>query len=434
MTTVGKDLLQQLSQPRRAWPARAWAWWAEPSTPSALRRVSALLVAACLLAAAASARDGSARISSGDEASRRLALAATAATDLYLALAEADALATTGFLAAGREPTDVRRRYDADLRRAGEQLVLAGRLSDAALDAVTVVATELPVYADLIEAARTYNRQGLPLGQSYLASASELMQGTILPAAAELRAAVTEALDRAYARIGARPWTVILLAVGALAAVADAAWQELRRTNRLLNIGLVAAGVSIMMAGCWWLLAWLTTDSALRETEDRSTAVTALDDIRVTAFQARTSENLVLVARNNAGDKTFIDLIDRIENPASGLLAAAATVGVETGDAEDATTAWLRVHERVRLLDAAGRYEDAVASATGTGAGDSGAAFDHLNRTVSTLVEDERIARIDALERVRGRQRFLDAGPALWFALAAVAASRGIAQRRAEYR
>ena len=48
------------------------------------------------------------------------------------------------------------------------------------------MSTQLPVYTGLVETARVYNRQGLPLGAAYLREASGLMRDKLLPAAKQL--------------------------------------------------------------------------------------------------------------------------------------------------------------------------------------------------------------------------------------------------------
>ncbi len=195
-----------LSRPDPGRVGRVRAAWLTPTTPAALRQLTVLLVAGALVAAVVSLGAALPRVGAVDDAGQRLAVLNRAATDLYQALAEADAQATTGFLTAGREPPEVRAAYDRSIEQAGRELAQAGRLvgPDAA-DAITVLTTQLPVYTGLVEAARTYNRSGLPLGLSYLTSASSLMQTTILPAAVELRTAARAALDRAYQRAARWP-------------------------------------------------------------------------------------------------------------------------------------------------------------------------------------------------------------------------------------
>jgi hypothetical protein len=95
------------------------------------------------------------------------------------ALADADATVVSGYLSGGDESTAARQRYDDDIAAAASGLAAAaGRADDpATADRVAELARQLPVYAGLIEQARANNRQGLPVGASYLGRASDLMQG-----------------------------------------------------------------------------------------------------------------------------------------------------------------------------------------------------------------------------------------------------------------
>ena len=148
-------------------------------------------------------------------------------------------MATSGYVSGGREPTAVRARYDDDIARATDRLVdAAGRLPGSA--PVATISARLPVYTGLIETARTLNREGFPLGQSYLGSASQLMRMTILPAADELRRAQAAALDVAHTRGVAFPFAVVLLLLATLAGIVDVSLGERRRTNRAVSVGLVA--------------------------------------------------------------------------------------------------------------------------------------------------------------------------------------------------
>ncbi|MBM0239138.1 hypothetical protein JNW88_21985 [Micromonospora sp. ATA32] len=106
-----------------------------------------------------------------------------AAQDLYRALSDADATAASAFLSGGVEPAAQRDRYQNDVAEAAAALavIAAGRSGDGARDgAVGVIAAELPVYTGLIETARAYNRQGLPVGAAYLREASGLMRQRML--------------------------------------------------------------------------------------------------------------------------------------------------------------------------------------------------------------------------------------------------------------
>ena len=164
-------------------PAPAWrrSLGSGSTTPERLFRVAIVLVVGCLATALVSVLAGMQRTASVEEAQTRIAALTADSAELYRSLADADAMATSGYVSGGREPIAVRTRYDDDIARATGRLVdAAGRLPGSS--PVATVAAQLPVYTGLVETARTLNREGLPLGQAFLGSASELMRGTILPA------------------------------------------------------------------------------------------------------------------------------------------------------------------------------------------------------------------------------------------------------------
>jgi hypothetical protein len=429
--------------PSRAQRARAWLRTlplAGGSTPARLRRAAVVLVLGCLAAAAVSLGSGIGRSDAVNDGDTRIAELTTDAAAIYQALADADATATSGYVAAGREPADVRARYDTDIQRASERLVHAAGLipdGDPAAASVTTLTTQLPVYTSLVETARTYNRQGLPLGQSYLTRASKLMQNTMLPAVAELREMGTQRLDGAYRQGTALPVAVLVLGVGLLIAVVDLSIGEQRRTNRVLNPGLVGTAVAVLAALVWWLLATLLTGAALAAADRHTDAVTALDDARTAALQARSNESLVLVARGGGtGDTTYQMLIERVIGPdgQGGLLADAEANGATVSSVRAAAQAWKLAHEDVRDLDGKGQFGEAVQSVIGSDPRGSNVRFATLDNELAKAIETER-ASLDAdIARAGGAQGLLAVGPAVLFLLGGVAAAIGIGRRVGEYR
>jgi hypothetical protein len=85
------------------------------------------------------------------------------AQGLCVALADADAAASTIYLRAGLEPRELRQRYEEDLERAETRpAAIAGTgLRPGASAAAQTITEELPAYAGLVEAARADNRQEL---------------------------------------------------------------------------------------------------------------------------------------------------------------------------------------------------------------------------------------------------------------------------------
>src|ERR671915_284475 len=76
------------------------------ATPQRLRRVGAVLVVGALLAGVVGLVSGLSRTNAiGDEGGRLATLSADAA-EIYRALADADAMATSGYVSGGTEPED----------------------------------------------------------------------------------------------------------------------------------------------------------------------------------------------------------------------------------------------------------------------------------------------------------------------------------------
>ena len=199
------------------------------ATPDRLLRVEAILVVAALVLGVLGVLGGMARANAVHDARTRIAALTTGAADLYQSLADADAMATTGYVSGGLEPAAVRARYDDDIQRAGQGLAAAASLlpvGDPAIGAISTVGEQLPVYTGLVENARSLNRLGLPLGQSYLAGASKLMQATILPAVEQVRSAESAALADTYRQGSAIPFAVLAVGLAVFIALADLALRE----------------------------------------------------------------------------------------------------------------------------------------------------------------------------------------------------------------
>jgi type II secretory pathway pseudopilin PulG len=424
-------------------PAPAWrrSLGSGSTTPERLFRVAIVLVVGCLATALVSVLAGMQRTASVEEAQTRIAALTADSAELYRSLADADAMATSGYVSGGREPIAVRTRYDDDIARATGRLVdAAGRLPGSS--PVATVAAQLPVYTGLVETARTLNREGLPLGQAFLGSASELMRGTILPAAEELRRQQAAELAEAYERGVAIPFAVGALLLATLVAVVDVSLRERRRTHRTVSIGLLTAAVALVAALLWWVAAVGTANSRLATAQRHSDAVTALDGARTAVLEARSAESLTLVARSAgfASDDDFTAGIVAVvgADGASGLLGRAD--GGAPGSADRVTALrvavgeWQAAHRQVRELDDGGRYTDAVASVVTSEPGGSGAAFERLDAALGEAIDEERAAFTDATGSAASALTGLVAGPALLALLAAAGVAVGLSRRIGEYR
>jgi hypothetical protein len=413
------------------------------ATPDRLRRVEAVLVLAALVVGVLGVLGGMTRVDAVHDARTRIAALTTSAADLYQSLADADAMATTGYVSGGLEPAAVRARYDEDVRRAGRLLAGAAGLlppGDPAIGAVSTVGEQLPVYTGLIENARALNRLGLPLGQSYLASGSKLMQTTILPAVEQVRTAESAALAVAYARGAGTPYAVLAVGLAVLVALVDLALRERRRTNRVLNLGLTVAAVAVLACVAWWGVAAITADVRLGGARAHTEAGAALDDARIAVLQARSNESLVLVARNSGGgssEQAFAAQLERVVDD-GGLLATAERADPELAERvaalRGAATAWSAAHRDVRRLDDGGQYPQAVASVVGNGPNTSGGAFDALDAALAQAIGEERAAFGVDVAAAEGALVALPWVSAVLALVAAGAVIVGIGRRVGEYR
>jgi hypothetical protein len=416
-----------------------------PSTPDRLRRLGAVLVLGCLLAGVFSLIEGIARTEAVRDGGTRIAAVHADAAELYRSLADADAMATSGFVSGGQEPAEIRARYDRDIADTTARLVHAAGLlpaDDPAAPALATIAAQLPVYSGLVESARTYNRLGYPLGQSYLDSASRLMATEILPAADELRRLQADALANAYGRAGGAPIAVLLIGLAAVAAVIDAAARERRRTQRVLSVGLTVAGAAVVVALLWWVIATSVAGGRLTDAGRHSGIADTLGEARAAVLQARSNESLVLVARGGgAADSGFTAAIEGVLGTMTdrGLLAAGTDAADPATDeriaaVRTAAEEWMTAHRRLRELDDGGLYRDAVASATGANPDGSGPAFDRLGAVLGDTIDAERAAfRADA-DAAAAALTGIAAGPAVLALVAAAAAAAGIWRRVEEYR
>ncbi|WP_066906000.1 hypothetical protein [Millisia brevis] len=412
------------------------------STPRLLRRVVVVILAGCLMFAVVSLITGSVRSAAVSDASGRLVALDADATGLYRGLANADVLATSDFVAGGEWSVQARAGYDREIERVSDGLAqAAGRLpeSDPALAALARISVALPRYTALVESAQTYNRLGLPLGQSYLNNASRLMQYTMLPAAQELRDLQAAAMDVDYRRGGGFPLAVVLIGVAVLIAMLDIGRQEMRRTNRRIEPSLLAGGVLMALACLWWLVAGLIANGHLERAERLGTSTAALDDVRAAVSLARSNESLVLVAGSGAPfDTDFGDQIRAVVGPddTSGLLAdAASQVPAERiAELRSAVLEWQDAHERLRALDDAGDFRGAVDSATGIDPQGSGVAFAVVDDVLGAISERQREAFASALHSADRALTGIVVGPALLAILAAAAVAAGLGRRIGEYR
>jgi hypothetical protein len=373
---------------------------------------------------------------------------AAAAQQVYRSLSDADATAASAFLSIGTEPPELRQRYERDVAEAGAALAKAASDASDVADAapVDVLNQSLPVYTGLVETARANNRLGYPVGASYLREASELMRAKILPAAQDLYRVDTARLVDEQDSATGFPWLATILLAALLAALVVAQIYLTRRTNRLLNVGLVVATAAVVVSLLWGAVALVVQGSLVGSgQDDGSHRVDVLVRARIAALQARADETLTLVARGDGGayEKDFGANAVQLVGPdgQGGLLGEARGLikdgeGVtRVADATKAANDWLKAHKVVRTQDDAGQYQEAVDFAVLEDKTDGSApAFRRLDDSLQAAIDVGRQQFLDDTHRGDNALTFLAPGLAVLAIVAAAGVTMGIRERLREYR
>ncbi|MBJ8339604.1 hypothetical protein JGU71_11970 [Antrihabitans sp. YC3-6] len=364
------------------------------SSPARLIAMGIVLVVLCVAAgavAAATVRDRQQTLNTVLDETEPYA---ASSQRLYSSLSIADAAASTAFISGGIEPKAVRDAYSQAIGEAAAELAVgAADPEDAdARKLAATIASKLPVYAGLVETARTNNRNGHPVGAAYLGEASTLMQTTMLPAAEDLSARQSAAVVDAQRAYTTPPWFSFALLVLALVALFGVQVLLARHWRRILNPGLIVAS-AIMVALFVWMAVGgsLSAAAADRALGHGTLPLAKLTEGRILAQQARSDETLKLVRRDTSGeyDAAFDDDMARL-----GAVLTDYGSDIEgsdrVADALRAHTGWLAAHKRMNDTLATGDFTGASIVAIGPGDADSTAQFEALDTAVQQGIVDTR--------------------------------------------
>ncbi|MDT0377634.1 hypothetical protein RM572_02450 [Streptomyces sp. DSM 42041] len=430
---------------------------AATTEPGRLRGIAALLAALLLLFGALTAWQVGARAAAADAVVEHSQPLSEDAASIYRSLADADTTASGGFLAGGGgvgEPRSLRERYERDIRRASELLAKAAANSEGSSQTQRRIAElnrELPRYTGLVEAARANDRQGLPLGGAYLRYANERMQEKLLPAARDLYEAENARLRADYTEARSWPWAATLAGLAALGALGWAQRRDYLRTNRMLSPGLVGAAAATLVA-----LLWLTAGSALARSwlgnsdEHGARSLHALNEAWIGSLQARSAENMWLVARGAGGtyEQDSVRHLARVAGPTpepdaedrGGLVDEAYRLADDeagrgpVADAQHGLHVWHKRHAKARAAEDGGDYERAVELVIGRESGTTGDAFDVVDTGLRKASAHEKAEFEEEAGDGRAALTGLAAGGALLALLGAGGATVGIGRRLSEYR
>jgi hypothetical protein len=401
---------------------------------------TAALVVASVLVGVLTAITVQGRAQALDDLTTRSGPLTVAAQDVYRSLSDADATANSAFLSGGLEPADVRARYEADLAQAEDALAIAvaarepGDLNDPE-SPLAVLSSQLSVYAGLVETARAYNRQGLPVGAAYQREASTLMREKLLPAAERLYNTETTNLAGDQDRAASGPIIELLLGVALLVLLVFAQRFVRSRTRRRVNVGLAVATGATLVSLLWVLAATIGVMNNVGTSRDEGSEVTtALADARIKVLSARGDETLTLVARGSgaAFEEHYQEMHGRLLGglPAAHALSTDPDVEANVLEAVDEEAAWFEVHKQIRTADDGGDYTTAVRLATG----DAAARFDAVDRALQDSIADTTATFEQEVSQASSALTGTVIGVILLALVAAAGAVTGIWQRLKEYR
>lgn len=409
----------------------AWVQRFAGTTPGAIAAIALVSVVLCVLAGLTSADQLSGKLARRDAVLERTEPLAYAAQSLYVALSAADASAATAFLSGGIESPQVRWQYQQALAAAASALAEAttGATDERTRTIVAQIAADLPAYTGLVETARANNRQGFPVGSSYLNEASLLMQNSLLPNAEKLNADRLAAVRQDQHDIGALPWTTIVLLLLVLISCGIGTLVLLGRVNRRINLGLAVAAGAAALALLWIASATIIAATELDTGKSGATSrFETLAQARILAQQARTDETLELITR---GDITASETDFRKHTTELADLLAAVT-GPDSA-ASRGLLGWTAGHAKQREAYEAANYPAAVAQAIGTGADSSATSFAQLDQTLRDNLGQQREQLRDGVDSAGAALRLSPMGTLVLMLIAAGAVVGGLWLRLKEF-
>ena len=331
-----------------------------------------------------------------------------AAQQIRADMADMNATSANVFISSG-DNVLIKKQYDDDRSKANDNLILAAQnitYDDAERTPILAIADGLETYNGLVKAART---KGRPAGIKDLIRASDLMHGTLIPAADTLDQVNFDHLNAAYdaARAHATAAQIELFAAAGLVLAALLVTQVylMRRTHRILNLPLVLATVLLACFAGGLSGALAAQNEDLRAAKaDCFDSIHALWKARSVAYDANADESLYLLGPSTRAqyDQSFhvkakkladVDITDAVvAAAASGAKPAfAGSLGDElrnitfVGEQAAATETlsdwgkYLVLDTQIRALETSGHHAEAVALCTGSAPGQSDYAFSRFD-------------------------------------------------------
>jgi hypothetical protein len=414
-------------------------WWFVSTTPGRILTIGIVLAALGVSSAFATATTINHRQQVLSTVLNHTEPLSFAAGRLYTTLSVADAAAATAFISPA-EPRGVRQRYEQAITDAAVQVTRAssGLTDEPMVQLLGRINAELAVYNGLIEIARTNNREGNPVGSSYLSEASGLMQSKILPDAQQLYQMTSQRVDSETTASTNFPAPVILVVATTMVfGLFSHRWLA-RHTRRRINPGLVVGALGIVV-----MVVWVGTALTISTTASRSAKDTAAESLRtvtnvaITAQQARADETLSLIRRGDEEirKQSFYQRLDAMHQQIDAYMSRSDAIDKpDLQGADQLLIRWRQANDRINSYISVGNYRAATQVALGKGEDDSTPAFDRLDEALSKAMDQSRThLRNDVLNARSGLSGAQVGGVVLSLG-AALAVALGLWPRLKEYR
>lgn len=407
------------------------------TSPGRLTIVALILIVAILAAGLSMWQTTSQRQQQLTRISQLSEPMANASQNLYASLTIADASANTAFSRGTLNSSqDLASNFDDVIAQASMSATRAAtgieNVDDPEMKNIATVQRLLPVYTGMVETARANARQGNPVSVAYLASASNLMQVQILPAAKSLYERTSTTTNEEQRELSKPPLFPMSGLAAAILILLVTQWWLTRRTGRLFNVGLFGATMLMTIAlvgvGIATTQPWQSGSLFGEQRPD----VHALTEVRIDAQQLRASETLGLVRRQPADAESFSQSVRTLVGELERVDANAPDDDVRA--AIHAVYSWESGHNLMMEHLGSGDYAGAVRIATDAdNASSSATAFNQVDESLQNSIAESRLAARENLDQSRRAIAALSLATVTLTVIAAVLVVFGFRHRLLEY-
>ncbi|MGK8361594.1 hypothetical protein [Corynebacterium amycolatum] len=407
------------------------------TSPGRLTIVALILIVAILAAGLSMWQTTSQRQQQLTRISQLSEPMANASQNLYASLTIADASANTAFSRGTLNSSqDLVSNFDDVIAQASMSATRAAtgieNVDDPEMKDIATVQRLLPVYTGMVETASANARQGNPVSVAYLASASNLMQVQILPAAKSLYERTSTTTNEEQRELSKPPLFPMSGLAAAILMLLITQWWLTRRTGRLFNVGLFGAtmlmAIALVGVGIATTQPWQPNSLFGEQRPD----VHALTEVRIDAQQLRASETLGLVRRQPADAESFsqsvrtlVGELERVDANAPDDDVRAAIHGIYS---------WESGHNLMMEHLGSGDYAGAVRIATDVdNASSSATAFNQVDESLQNSIAESRLTARENLDQSRRAIAALSLATVTLTVIAAVLVVFGFRHRLLEY-